>query len=226
MNIEKYTKLHNEIMTRLEVGKITTETAKEMNDIAFDKYIADDLYYERSVLLEALNDENYGDDFYYESSKIIKNIKDSLNKESKTATDNGKEKLNIKELHNAVQLAVKKKNIETRIEMASKDKEFKNSNKYKDMQKNLKDVTTEYETAIKNFSKSDMETLKKHIAMFEKSHNSSVNGIKNPSKPSKTSNAISKQVKEDHLRFADKMHQDEFNRENQRVLNDMAMNNN
>lgn len=39
MNIEKYNKLHDEIMKRLENGEITMEQAKEVNDLAFDKYI-------------------------------------------------------------------------------------------------------------------------------------------------------------------------------------------
>lgn len=38
-NFEKYMSLHNEIMTRLEMGKITIEMAKDINDLAFDKYI-------------------------------------------------------------------------------------------------------------------------------------------------------------------------------------------
>jgi hypothetical protein len=41
MNIEKYNKLHSEIMNRLENGEITVETAKEINDLAFDKYITE-----------------------------------------------------------------------------------------------------------------------------------------------------------------------------------------
>lgn len=41
MNIEKYNKLHNELMNRLEAGEITTERAKEINDLAFDKYITE-----------------------------------------------------------------------------------------------------------------------------------------------------------------------------------------
>ena len=39
MNIEKYSKLHNEIMKKLENGDITVERAKEVNDLAFNKYI-------------------------------------------------------------------------------------------------------------------------------------------------------------------------------------------
>ena len=38
-NFEKYLSIHEEIMTRLENGEITTETAKEVNDLAFNKYI-------------------------------------------------------------------------------------------------------------------------------------------------------------------------------------------
>jgi hypothetical protein len=41
MNIEKYNKLHNELMKKLEAGEITTEQAKEINDLAFDKYITE-----------------------------------------------------------------------------------------------------------------------------------------------------------------------------------------
>jgi hypothetical protein len=41
MNIEKYNKLHDELMKRLESGEITTEQAKEVNDLAFDKYITE-----------------------------------------------------------------------------------------------------------------------------------------------------------------------------------------
>lgn len=41
MNIQRYLTLHNEIMNRLEAGEITTETAKEINDLAFDKYITE-----------------------------------------------------------------------------------------------------------------------------------------------------------------------------------------
>jgi hypothetical protein len=39
MNIEKYNKLHDEIMKRLENGEITIETAREVNDLAFEKYM-------------------------------------------------------------------------------------------------------------------------------------------------------------------------------------------
>ena len=38
-NFEKYNKLHSEVMSRLENGEITIETAKEVNDLAFEKYI-------------------------------------------------------------------------------------------------------------------------------------------------------------------------------------------
>lgn len=38
-NFEKYLSLHNEIMNRLESGEITAEMAKNVNDLAFDKYI-------------------------------------------------------------------------------------------------------------------------------------------------------------------------------------------
>lgn len=41
-NFEKYNKLHDEIISRLENGEITTETAKEVNDLLFDKYIVND----------------------------------------------------------------------------------------------------------------------------------------------------------------------------------------
>jgi hypothetical protein len=41
MNIEKYNKLHTEIMKKLENGEITTERAKEINDLAYDKYITE-----------------------------------------------------------------------------------------------------------------------------------------------------------------------------------------
>ena len=41
MNIEKYNKLHNEIMKRLESNEITTESAKAINNLAFDKYIVE-----------------------------------------------------------------------------------------------------------------------------------------------------------------------------------------
>ena len=38
-NFDRYNKLHDEIMKRLEDGEITTERAKEVNDLAFEKYI-------------------------------------------------------------------------------------------------------------------------------------------------------------------------------------------
>lgn len=38
-NFERYNKLHNEVMKRLEDGEITTESAKELNDKFFDRYI-------------------------------------------------------------------------------------------------------------------------------------------------------------------------------------------
>ena len=40
-NFEKYNKLHDEVMKRLENGEITVEQAKEVNDLAFDKYITE-----------------------------------------------------------------------------------------------------------------------------------------------------------------------------------------
>ena len=48
-NFERYGALHNEIMTRLENGEITTETAKEVIDAAFDKYVVE------KVKIELLN---------------------------------------------------------------------------------------------------------------------------------------------------------------------------
>ena len=47
-NFEKYNKIHDEVMKRLEDGEITTEMAKEVNDLAFEKY-----------LLEATNNTNH-----------------------------------------------------------------------------------------------------------------------------------------------------------------------
>jgi hypothetical protein len=41
-NFEKYNKLHDEVLKRLEDGEITVETAKEVTDLAFDKYITED----------------------------------------------------------------------------------------------------------------------------------------------------------------------------------------
>lgn len=38
-NFEMYLQLHDEIMNRLESGEITIEMAKEVKDLAFDKYI-------------------------------------------------------------------------------------------------------------------------------------------------------------------------------------------
>ena len=40
-NYKRYNLIHNEIMNRLEAGKITTEQAKEVNDLAFNKYITE-----------------------------------------------------------------------------------------------------------------------------------------------------------------------------------------
>ena len=40
-NFEKYSKLHDEVMKRLEDGEITIEKAKEINDLAFEKYISE-----------------------------------------------------------------------------------------------------------------------------------------------------------------------------------------
>ena len=49
-NFEKYNKLHAEIMKRLEAGEITTEQAKEVNDLAFEKYITEDYGLDRLVV--------------------------------------------------------------------------------------------------------------------------------------------------------------------------------
>lgn len=40
-NYERYLEIHNELMNRLANGEITTEQAKEVNDLAFDKYIVE-----------------------------------------------------------------------------------------------------------------------------------------------------------------------------------------
>ena len=55
-NFERYLALHNEIMNRLERCEITTEQAKEVNDLAFDKYIM-----ERSLFKKDNNEKNYKD---------------------------------------------------------------------------------------------------------------------------------------------------------------------
>lgn len=41
-NFERYHALHDEVMKRLEDGEITTESAKELNDRFFNRYIMDD----------------------------------------------------------------------------------------------------------------------------------------------------------------------------------------
>lgn len=41
INFERYDVIHNEIMKRLQEGEITIEQAKEVNDLAFDKYIVE-----------------------------------------------------------------------------------------------------------------------------------------------------------------------------------------
>lgn len=48
-NFEKYNKLHNEIMKRLEDGEITVEQAKEVSDLAFDKYISETVIINKPV---------------------------------------------------------------------------------------------------------------------------------------------------------------------------------
>ena len=40
-NFERYNALHNEVMKRLEEGEITTESAKELNDRFFDRYVVE-----------------------------------------------------------------------------------------------------------------------------------------------------------------------------------------
>ena len=40
-NFERYNKLHNEVMTRLEKEEITIEQAKDVIDLAFDKYMVE-----------------------------------------------------------------------------------------------------------------------------------------------------------------------------------------
>jgi chromosome segregation ATPase len=49
-NFEKYTALHNEVMKRLEDGDITTEQAKEVIDLSFDKYVTE------SVNIQSIKD--------------------------------------------------------------------------------------------------------------------------------------------------------------------------
>ena len=39
MSIEKYNKIHDELIKKLEDGEITIEQAKEINELAFDKYV-------------------------------------------------------------------------------------------------------------------------------------------------------------------------------------------
>lgn len=41
MNIEKYNKLHNELMRRLESGEIAVESVKEVHNLVFNKYIVE-----------------------------------------------------------------------------------------------------------------------------------------------------------------------------------------
>ena len=52
MNIKKYNKIHDEIMNRLEKGDITIESAKEVNNLAFDKYIND----QNNIMTESVKD--------------------------------------------------------------------------------------------------------------------------------------------------------------------------
>ena len=40
-NFERYNKIHNEVMTRLEKEEITVEQAKDVIDLAFDKYMVE-----------------------------------------------------------------------------------------------------------------------------------------------------------------------------------------
>ena len=53
MNIEKYTKLHNELMKKLEAGEITGETAKDVNDLAFEKYVSESVLAPLGIALGA-----------------------------------------------------------------------------------------------------------------------------------------------------------------------------
>ena len=47
-NYNRYNKLHDEILTRLENGEITTEQAKDVIDLAFDKYVVEKVNIELS----------------------------------------------------------------------------------------------------------------------------------------------------------------------------------
>lgn len=44
LNFEKYYKVHNEVMDRLESGELTIEQAKEINDMAFDRYLMENKF--------------------------------------------------------------------------------------------------------------------------------------------------------------------------------------
>ena len=76
-DFNRYRLIHNEIMKRLEVGEITTEQAKSVIDLAFDKYTNDS----QDVIIEKASRE------YYKMSKFKK--KYNYDPKEKTITVDG-----------------------------------------------------------------------------------------------------------------------------------------
>lgn len=102
-NFEKYNKLHTEIMKKLENGEITIEKAKEVNDLAFDKYITEGITMNRLKKNLVYDKDNKKDDTI---KYLGKKAADLLYKVDKNDTDkknalreNPDDKKNIEDRH-------------------------------------------------------------------------------------------------------------------------------
>ena len=235
-NFDKYNILHNEVIDKLQNGEITIEKAKEINDLAFDKYITSFFTYESALLIESFNDEEYGDDFYFESSNIIKNIKAKFNKDDNNdkSKKEEKEKVNKSAVRKAFKAYVKYKTTDMSIEWYSKNDKFKKSDKYKKLKKKLDEAKKEYDDLKKDFNNSEKASLNKLVDYFDKSFNKSWNiaisgGNNSLSQQQLIAQQMHQQAIDDHLRFMDTVNrnqQQQFIQQQQQIMHQNMMHHN
>lgn len=79
-NFERYSAIHNELIKRLQDGEITIEFAKEVNDLAFDKYISEKVDF-KNIANKVQETKNRIKDTVSDTSKKIgTKVTDTANK--------------------------------------------------------------------------------------------------------------------------------------------------
>lgn len=104
-NFEKYNMLHNEIMKKLEIGDITVEKAKEINDLAFDKYIIEAMTINRLDNKKLVYDKNKKEskNLGVRAYELLCDL-DKIKEDKKTANrENPNNSVKNDEIHNKAQ---------------------------------------------------------------------------------------------------------------------------